>query len=122
MRVEGQLGPGKAAGVDNARVIRPVGDDQVQGACQGGDGSEIGLVAGGEEQGGFCPDKRGEGVLECKVLWQGSGNQARRPGAEAGPGGGFGSCAREGRMAGEPEVVVRTKSGQAEPVAGDVDA
>ncbi len=104
-------GPAEPAGVDHRGVHVGVGDDQGVGVGQGGDGREVGVVAGREHQRGREPGERGQRLLELLVEAQRAGDQAR--GARAGAV----LLGRRDRALDHPRV-----PGQAEVVvAGQVD-
>jgi len=63
MRVDGQLGAGKATAVDDAGVNRVVHEDQVRGTGECRDDPEIGLIARRKQQGGRSSDQGSERIL-----------------------------------------------------------
>jgi hypothetical protein len=50
--VQGKLGAGETEGVDEAGVDKTVGNNEVRWASEGGNGAEVGLVAGWKDEGG----------------------------------------------------------------------
>jgi hypothetical protein len=45
---DGHTSAGEAAAVDDRGVVQGVGDDEIVGAGEGGQGADVGGVAGGE--------------------------------------------------------------------------
>jgi hypothetical protein len=75
VRVDSQLGPGQAAGIDDGGMDGAIGDEEVVRTGKGGDGTEIGLVARWEEEGGLGLDEVGEGSFELGMVWEIAGDK-----------------------------------------------
>jgi hypothetical protein len=65
---KGELGVGKAAGVNKASVNRTIDDNQVAGTGERGDSSKVGHVPAGKKEGGLSTDERGETDLQHEVF------------------------------------------------------
>ncbi len=89
----------EAAAVDDGGVVEGVGDEEVAGAGEGGEGANVGGVAGSEEEGGFGVEPGGEGGFGLLVVGVFADDEA----GGAGTAGGWGG--KEG-AAGVAEVVV----------------
>jgi hypothetical protein len=108
-------GPGEAAAVDDARVIERIAVEVIARAHERAERTEVGLVSGGKEQGGFRALEGGETPFHARVEVGVTGDQPRgtRPAA---PTVDRLACRRpERRMGGEPQVVVGREEEDAPP-------
>jgi hypothetical protein len=117
--VDGELGPRQPESVYQAGVDGSICDDQVGGTDQCGDGPKVGVVAARKDEGSLGMDQSGESVFESEVGGKGAGDQAGCTGTEAESRGCLGRRALEGRMGGEPEVVVGGEGGQGDATDRD---
>ena len=120
VRVEGELGPGQPDGVDQTGVESTVGDDEISVGGEGGDGGEVGLVAGRKEQRALATYQTGEIAFQGQVLWKGAADQPGCPGPEPRALGGFAGSAQESGVAREAEVVVAAEGSEVGCPGGDV--
>jgi hypothetical protein len=67
---------GKLRPVDDRGVIEFVEVDHISAAHQAGDESQVGGVAGREDEAGFLPQELGEGALQLLVQIQGAVEEA----------------------------------------------
>ena len=77
VRVDDDVRAGEATAVDQARVVECVGEDDIPWAKKGGDGADVGGVAGGEDSRVLQLDVGGQGFFGGAV---GGGWSRRRGG------------------------------------------
>ena len=58
---------GEATGVDQARVVAGIRTDHITFACERSDYTQVGLVAGGEEQSRLCAEPLCDSAFEFYV-------------------------------------------------------
>ncbi|MGY3684196.1 hypothetical protein ACVWXU_007819 [Streptomyces sp. TE33382] len=75
VRDDGGLGPGEPAAVHDRGMVARVGDDQRALGGQGGEGREVGGVAGGEHEGRLEAAEARQFVFEFGVQFGGAGDQ-----------------------------------------------
>ena len=81
--VADDLGPGQATTVDQAGVVQLVREDHVASSHQRRDRPDVGLEAGGEDQGVLAVLERRDALLQPAVQLEAAGDQSRRTGARA---------------------------------------
>ncbi len=78
-----ELAEAQQAAVDDAGVVLAVGDDVLAAADQGADDAQVGLEAGGVEDGGLLADQGGQLRLQLQVDVQRAVEEARAGAAAA---------------------------------------
>ncbi len=115
MPVAPHAGAGEDAGVDQRGVVETIGDDERVAPRERGDETEVGHVAGREQERPRCTGEFRETLFEFAVHRHVPGNEMRGPRPDAAAG----DAARHGlgqpRVGGETQVVV---GAEVDPRAG----
>ena len=104
--VDGDVGPGQAAAVDDRGVVALVAQDPGAGTAEGGQHAQVGGVAGGEQEGGLGALPVGQLRLQLGVHRPGAGHQPGRSGPGAPAVEGVVGGGHHRRVLGQAEVVV----------------
>jgi len=101
---------GESTAVDEARMVERVAEDDVAWTDERLNGADVGGVAGREERGRRSPEEVGKCVLGLPVGIHSAGDQTRCGCADPIDTQGALRGRRDGRMAGEAQIVVRTEA------------
>ena len=119
MPVAQQLGAAEPCAIDQRGVVQAVLHDAVAAPGERGDGTEVGHVAGREEQRALAPGEGGQLLLEGVVLGMVAADQVRGATAAAAAVRGVGKRRGDPRVASQAEVVVAAEREQ--PTAVDLE-
>lgn len=101
---------GESTAVDEARMVERIAEDDVAWTDERLDGSDVGGVAGREQRGRGSPEEIGKGALGLPVGIHSAGDQSRSGSANPIDTQGALGGRRDGRMAGEAQIVVGTEA------------